>query len=297
MFDKNIKLRCTARAAGGLILYAVVSNFMLLAVGLAANLARGNGFAVDFSFFTKTGMMLAETAAMAGATAAAAAFMSQGDHSYYEAPRGGDPVFFFELFFAALFASSFLNQYAMQLFRSLGFAWEAQVSGISGGAVSVILSVVRYVVLPAVAEELLFRGALLRTLMPAGKRGAVIVTAVMFTLFHSSAAQWPGTLLIALVMTYTAAVTGSVIPSTVMHLMNNAFALIIVSYPSGGATRFISIMIAVFGVSGAVYSIAKMRYQPSIEKGGAGAGSMLASPLLLVAAYCIAITVLSAVKV
>ena len=71
-----------------------------------------------------------------------------------------------------------------------------------------------------IAEEFLFRGLMLRTLEPYGKRFAIVVTAVLFGLFHGSPVQTPFAMLIGLILGYVA-IEYDVIWSIVLHIMNN----------------------------------------------------------------------------
>lgn len=59
-------------------------------------------------------------------------------------------------------------------------------------------------VLGPVAEELLFRGIVLRTLAPFGRKLAVIVSALLFGLFHGNLLQTPYAIVLGLVLGYCA---------------------------------------------------------------------------------------------
>ena len=74
--------------------------------------------------------------------------------------------------------------------------------------------------LAPVTEELLFRGLVLRSLMPYGKRLAIFLSALTFGLFHGNLIQAPFAFLVGLVLGYVAT-EYSVIWSMVLHLINN----------------------------------------------------------------------------
>ncbi len=85
-------------------------------------------------------------------------------------------------------------------------------------------------VLPAVCEELLFRGALARALRPlAGIAGAIVLQAVMFSLFHVSPARLLPTLCFGIVLGAIALASHSTLASAVTHGLNNAFAIVLAS--------------------------------------------------------------------
>lgn len=75
-------------------------------------------------------------------------------------------------------------------------------------------------ILAPIAEELLFRGYILRSLRPYGKRFAILGSAVLFGLFHGNLLQTPYALLVGLVLGYVA-VEYSVVWAAALHLFNN----------------------------------------------------------------------------
>ena len=78
-----------------------------------------------------------------------------------------------------------------------------------------------YVCLAApIAEELLFRGLLLRSLEPYGKKFALLVSSVLFGLFHANPVQTPYAFLVGLLLGY-AALQYHVVWAIVLHILNN----------------------------------------------------------------------------
>ncbi len=75
-------------------------------------------------------------------------------------------------------------------------------------------------ILAPIAEELLFRGYILRSLQPYGKKFAVFASAFLFGLFHGNLLQTPYAFLMGLLLGYVA-VEYSVIWSIVLHMFNN----------------------------------------------------------------------------
>lgn len=71
-----------------------------------------------------------------------------------------------------------------------------------------------------VAEELLFRGFLLRSMQPYGKRFAILTSALLFGVFHGNIVQSPYAFLIGLVLGYTA-IEHSIVWAIVLHMFNN----------------------------------------------------------------------------
>lgn len=78
-----------------------------------------------------------------------------------------------------------------------------------------------YVCLAApIWEELVFRGLLMRSLEPFGKKLAVTASAVLFGLYHGSPVQTPYAILVGFILGYVA-MEYNVIWAMVLHMMNN----------------------------------------------------------------------------
>ena len=75
-------------------------------------------------------------------------------------------------------------------------------------------------ILAPVAEELLFRGLVQRTLMPYGKRFAIFCSAFAFGIFHGNLFQAPYAFLVGLVLGYVAC-EYSIAWAMVLHMLNN----------------------------------------------------------------------------
>jgi sodium transport system permease protein len=86
-------------------------------------------------------------------------------------------------------------------------------------------------VLPAVCEELFFRGFVLSGLTSALRgRGAsvraVVLTSALFAVFHIFPEKWLPTFLMGLVLGFLAVRTGSIWPGMIAHAANNTFAVL-----------------------------------------------------------------------
>lgn len=86
-------------------------------------------------------------------------------------------------------------------------------------------------VVAPVVEELLFRGAVLQSFRPFGKRFAIVFSALLFGLFHGNLVQIPFAFLVGLVLGYTA-VEHSIVWAMVLHFINNGiFSLLLAWVP------------------------------------------------------------------
>lgn len=75
-------------------------------------------------------------------------------------------------------------------------------------------------ILAPIWEELLFRGYILRSLRPYGKRFAVLGSALLFGLFHGNLLQTPYAVLMGLLLGYVT-VEYSLVWSILLHMFNN----------------------------------------------------------------------------
>ena len=85
-------------------------------------------------------------------------------------------------------------------------------------------------ILAPIAEELIFRGALLRVLLDAfGRKGrwpAIALTALLFAVIHGNLAQGTHAFVIGMVLGWLYVRTRSVLPGIVLHWVNNSTAYI-----------------------------------------------------------------------
>jgi membrane protease YdiL (CAAX protease family) len=81
--------------------------------------------------------------------------------------------------------------------------------------------------LPAITEELMFRGLIARSLARRSQITAVVVSGLVFSLWHLNPPQIIGTLPLGLVLGTLAVRSDSVIPGAITHLLNNAIAILL----------------------------------------------------------------------
>lgn len=75
-------------------------------------------------------------------------------------------------------------------------------------------------ILAPISEEILFRGVLLRSLQPFGKKFAILASAFLFGIFHGNLVQSPFAFVIGLILGYTAS-EYSILWAMVLHMFNN----------------------------------------------------------------------------
>ncbi len=118
-------------------------------------------------------------------------------------------------------------------------------------------------ILAPIAEEILFRGLILRSLMPFGKKLAIFVSALLFGVFHGNIVQSPFAFMVGLVLGYVA-VEYSVAWAMVLHMFNNLVISDILtrltSWLFGSAAGWVSQgVIYVLSMAGVVFLIVKRK--------------------------------------
>lgn len=83
-------------------------------------------------------------------------------------------------------------------------------------------------VFPAIAEELVFRGILLRSLAPRlGGPLAVLISAAVFGLYHLFPPQMVSTFVLGLVLGVLTLRSASIVPAMIVHALNNTVAVLL----------------------------------------------------------------------
>lgn len=84
-----------------------------------------------------------------------------------------------------------------------------------------VLFFIEIAILPAIFEELLFRKVMLNGAKKYGTVFSIVFTAIMFGLIHMNIAQAINAVFIGIVFAYIVTKTGSIIPSMILHFVNN----------------------------------------------------------------------------
>jgi sodium transport system permease protein len=109
------------------------------------------------------------------------------------------------------------------------------------GSRPLALDLVALALSPAICEELLFRGVLLRASWRPGARGAglstaaaVLVNGLLFALFHLSVYRLLPTFVLGAILALVAMRSGSILPAMLFHLLNNSAAILAGRHASAG---------------------------------------------------------------
>ena len=225
------------------------------------------------------------------------------------------PKFPFLFIPATLGLSYAINMAVGIVFEEQLVPFEPAVDELSfaGTPIGVGLYCIMICILPAVFEEWLFRGIMLKNLAPiAGNASAVLISALVFGLMHTNPAQSVFAVVFGIVAGYAYVKTGSIWFGALIHMLNNAVSFVSTYwyyvYQSELVMIFLSLftllMIGVFVVAIPVYIVSAVHRKRKLARmseeqrlrptGGAVLKMTLCNPLLYVlfAGYCVMLWVL-----
>ena len=155
---------------------------------------------------------------------------------------------------------STLTSYLLTLFG------KSNVTDVSG---DLFANLLRHALLPALLEEMLFRFIPVRLIGARSQRAAMLVSSILFSLIHMNLFQIPYALFAGSVFAFLTLVTGSIIPSMILHFINNTVSVIWMRSPE--LTLPIIIVIAVIAVISLVYIFIRRReYSAWVREAASG---------------------------
>lgn len=119
----------------------------------------------------------------------------------------------------------YANGAAEQLFYGLGVEFLNSVET-PESIPALVVYALNMTLIPAVFEEIAFRGMLMQSLRRFGDSFALVVSALLFALAHQIPVNMPNAFLMGLVIGYFVLFTGSVTTGIVIHLINNVLVML-----------------------------------------------------------------------
>lgn len=121
--------------------------------------------------------------------------------------------------------AAYVNYYAVNLFSDYSdFSAEYMWSTTLDEPYQMIIYMVYVAVIPAVVEELLFRGTVCKSLRTYGDRSAILISAVLFSLMHANAEQAIYTFVAGLLLAWIYVRTENIAFPIVLHFINNGIS-------------------------------------------------------------------------
>ena len=104
---------------------------------------------------------------------------------------------------------------------------------------SYLISLLALAVIPAVCEEMIFRGVLVNALKHKGKVFAVVISSIMFSIFHFSPTQLIYPVCFGLILSIVYLRTNNILFPMLLHFINNALSLSIQYFSNGSGGEFV----------------------------------------------------------
>ncbi len=144
------------------------------------------------------------------------------------------------------------------LLNSLGKGEAELLSG------NIVYLISRYAFLPAFLEELLFRLVPLCLIAPYSKKSAIVLSSIMFAVVHCDMFEIPYALFAGVLYMFVDIMAGSVLPSIIIHLVNNVVAVLWQVYfiPLGLTAYALAVIGALAIISALAVILAFKRYKP-----------------------------------
>lgn len=174
------------------------------------------------------------------------------------------PIYFLiaTLLQIGLLSLSQLNAWFLEFLKNFGYedAGILLPSMDGFGFIGVLLVVA---VLPAVFEEIIFRGVLLKGLESFGKTGSVLLCGALFAIYHQNPAQTLYQFCCGAAFALVALKSGSVLPTVLSHFLNNAAILILTK---AGVTEYSPTVLVVIMILSGICLLLSLGYLLFMDK-------------------------------
>lgn len=203
----------------------------------------------------------------------------------------------------AIFANV-VASWLMNLLTMLGVSEPEMPDLLQPTLVSLLLNIVATAVLPALVEEMIFRGYILGALRPHGDGLAIVLSAALFALFHGNVLQIPFAFILGLAMGYLAVQTDSIWPAVLLHFSNNLMSVLLnffgKCFPEHEALITMVTFVAVTAIGAVVLTVvSRLGYFKAVGNGvspftvSERVGKLLSSPAMVLALAALLVTVLN----
>lgn len=129
------------------------------------------------------------------------------------------------------FSVCMLSNYLTSLFLSNAYdlginLYHTSASQQHDSLIEIVFYILSVAVVPAISEEILFRGLLFSVLRKHSDGFAILISSLIFGLYHGNFVQIPFAFIVGLILSLTVVYTNSIIPAIIIHFSNNLFSVI-----------------------------------------------------------------------
>ncbi len=129
-----------------------------------------------------------------------------------------------------------IGVFMQNLFYAQAFSWLMEAIGVEMSvtmpsldtASNILIAIATMCILPAIGEESLFRGAMLRSIQEeSGNLSAIVLSGAIFALSHLNTAQLVHQFVLGMLLAYIVIKSGNIIYAMIIHFLNNLFAVVL----------------------------------------------------------------------
>lgn len=136
----------------------------------------------------------------------------------------GDVLFLCTVGMMLTLASNWPTELIQTLLQAVGLSGNIPDMPLDHSIGTQVFYMIYGTVIPPLVEEILFRGAVLGCLRRWGDWFAIIVSSILFGLYHGNAGQFVFATLVGLVFGYLRVRTDNMLPGMLLHMLNNGLA-------------------------------------------------------------------------
>lgn len=143
--------------------------------------------------------------------------------------------------------ANILNSYILYFFTEIGLKVPDPPQTMVETPTSLTLNLFTMAVLPALLEEMIYRGYILRTLRPYGNVFAILISSLLFSLMHGNLRQIPFAFIVGVVLGLLYVCTNNIWLPIAVHFANNAISVLMeyisFSLPEANQNLFYTLVI------------------------------------------------------
>lgn len=126
---------------------------------------------------------------------------------------------------ALILGLNFLPSIFLLLMENFGYVMQEIPFPDTTTAMGFILGVVCICIMPAIVEESIFRGVILRSFSQKSAWKGILISSALFALMHGSAQQTVYQFVVGVILGLVAIKSNSILPSMILHMLNNLISL------------------------------------------------------------------------
>ncbi len=129
------------------------------------------------------------------------------------------------------------------------------------------LTITAAAIVPAVFEELLFRGTIIPVLGICGKRFSIVVSALLFAMIHNGIYNIAFAFIAGVLMGIVRTITGKLLPCIIVHMINNLLAVAVLYTGQVFSDDMGNQIFYITGISGLILAAASLPFILLLRKG------------------------------